>query len=332
MNSELSQEQALVCGQLRNLSPASTTVCSDATGTLAFQKRGGYPQAHREAHRRFLDAGGKLVAVSGDSLNVLRRAILKKLNYRGAGEIFMVTEAGFRIELVRRGRLESLHVGSPVPEESQRKLLAVAEEVISTILRQKFAFSSADYESFFSASGERIDLRGRVPGLEQSSLVERTPAKVTIYFPTDPVSRGTERQILDAFLNDSRVREIAAHEKLHVVGENANFVDVINTSKDEGVTTLLNLSAGRNLIGQAGTRDVVVLGDGPNDFSLFTHPFPGARSVSRFFVGSDAAFVERLRSALPQGAHLQFLPARYIAGTNVVFEALLGEARDSYHS
>lgn len=283
--------------------PRDTLAACDMTNTLLTQEPGGFSAALRELLQEFLQLGGTLAVVTGDSLAVVRSVFLEPLG-PPRGELLVATSGGWRIDRVQpTGELDLLHQGAPLTPDERATLVACAEAAFVTVLGP--AAGTWPTAPFAAPEGVRLDVAHLFPSLGGIAYTETAPNKVTLYFPATPEASGLAALILDTYAAAARVCGIAE------VVRGPNFTDVLRDGeKGAALTRLLDLAPDWR------RKHVALVGDSINDAGLLLHPCPDSARVVRIFVGRDASFL----GAPPALFHLD---RAYVAGTLSLFSALV---------
>jgi hypothetical protein len=314
--------QARLLAQLHGLRPAETVCVADMTGTLLHQSPdgNGYPDLARRLHRNYLAQGGALVVVTGDSLSVVREQFLAPLGFEG-GDLFLITGAGHRIDLVRRvsgrPRLRCLHRGRDVPREARgvllRRIIACLESVAG---KPNAQWLDGATPRLLSSRGNRLDIGHCYPRLGGPCRIEVMHSKVTCFFPAGARAQGIQARVLDRIATDARLGRLARREGMQVI-RGPNFVDVIVGDKASARDAFARLPQATRL--RTAGRTLIVLGDSVNDHPMYAHTVIPCRRRILVYLGGD-------RPAVLESADTCFihLAEENVAGSMFVFEVLTG--------
>jgi hypothetical protein len=222
---------------LASFVPASTIIFADMTGTILDQTPNGFPEEQRERIRGFLEQGGVIVLVTGDSYATVHTQFVKPLSYKGESPVFLVTGAGHRIDRLAEGVLTSIHLDKGFKEDTHRDLVRAVERLFVEYVEPGFKFSPAELELLLSPDGHRIDVGPALPALQNRCFVEVIPNKCTVFFPGGFQASGIGAAMLDRLAQDQEVLRLAAAEGAHVI-RGGNFTDIILSSKEDGISSL----------------------------------------------------------------------------------------------
>lgn len=120
-------------GPLAGRTPEQVLAITDMTGCHLHQAPRQFPEAHRENLRRFIALGGRLWLVSGDALPVIEDHFIRELGDLGSGVYYVISSAGYRIDIVQHAHPRPLWVSPPIDAATRRVFL---DEAVALILRE----------------------------------------------------------------------------------------------------------------------------------------------------------------------------------------------------
>lgn len=308
----------LLKSRLNQLRASETVIFSDMTSTLLYQGPGGFPRETRGQIRRFLDAGGTLVLVTGDTWKIINAEFFERLDYRGSQRVYVISGAGHLIYEWKEGLSCALLHGPSLKDATKRKALALIESLISEFLHLGFRFDAQQLSILLAQEGGRVDIGPALGGCHSSVLVEGSPCKVTVFLPEAPLAEGIFSKFLDALVADSSLVECARQEGLHLV-RGGNFVDFIATRKEDGLKAFFSLPAAG--IFEMSDLHVIAIGDSANDKGILNFPYPSLNPALRIFVGNSEEFVSK-EIIQAESPDFFFLKDSYIRGAQFVFSAI----------
>ncbi|HND51027.1 MAG TPA: hypothetical protein PLV92_01470 [Pirellulaceae bacterium] len=314
------------------LSIAAVDLFTDMTGTQLIQTDDGSGFSRQLAMRNveLLEAGGRFVVVSGDSAEVVRAQFVRHLPPSSkpvalhvvSGSGYEIHRYGFRPGANKwsgRRVARGLEVSLDARERLLSRLLSlVVERLPSADLARR---SGAFAKRLLSPRGARVDLRDHGVQVDETLYAEVTPNKVTLYAPRLQATDLVVHSLLDAVAVDRSIRRLSTSNGLNVIrGE--NFVDLISSTKSEGLAAYFERCESGSRSRASGPRWALVLGDGANDRDLFHAPALDRYSrVVRVFVGREP----RVVAPRPTwGDDFIVLPGESTRGTEYVMERLAG--------
>lgn len=314
------------------LTIAAVDLFTDMTGTQLIQSDDGSGFSRQLAKRNveLLEAGGRFVVVSGDSAEVVRAQFVRHLPPSNKSvALHVVSGSGYEIHRygyrpgANKWSGRRIARGSEVSLDARERLLS---RLLSLVVER---LPSAEFERrsgglakrLLTPRGARVDLRDYGVQVDQTLYAEVTPNKVTLYAPRLQAADRLVHSLLDAVAVDRSIRRLATSNGLNVIrGE--NFVDLISSTKSEGMAAYFERCESRSRSRASGLRWALVLGDGANDRDLFHAPALDRYSrVVRVFVGREP----RVVAPRPTwGDDFIVLPGESTRGTEYVMERLAG--------
>jgi hydroxymethylpyrimidine pyrophosphatase-like HAD family hydrolase len=166
-------------------------IVSDMTGTIINQEHDGFSKQQRENISFLLDQGTKIVLVTADPLSAVKEHFVEKLQYKGKGELFVLSSAGQEGYKVAPSKSSYTEVcrGPNISVPHRRQLLGSFISALEKAISAELEISDQQRNSLLCGNRMKLqEVNRQIPG--QNSAIDIFPGKASIFFldPDTPLN------------------------------------------------------------------------------------------------------------------------------------------------
>lgn len=319
----------LLLAHLATIHPKETIIFSDMDSTLIFQTDDGFEASQKAAIANYLDQGGTLVVVTGDSKPVSEDTFIKRLNYTGSAPIYFITGSGFQVTKYQTNQEIALFTGKEISVELRKKILERLESLFKDYFKSKVNLSHKIHR-FLSNNGFITKINEPEYGilLHNKPLLARfrlevRPNKITLAFDGRDAASLQEyalyrQPLLDLISTDPIITKLVQSDNLHMVS-GGHYLDIIRNRKEDGIATFLAHPESKTL--GIDQKHIIAMGDSENDKGLLCFPYQTNQSISRIFVGNkDSLFQAFQKNSIEK--EFLYLKNMLTKGSELIFRSL----------
>jgi hydroxymethylpyrimidine pyrophosphatase-like HAD family hydrolase/2'-5' RNA ligase len=284
----------LLLTNIANIPPKDSAIFSDMDSTLLFQTEDGFMESQKLAIAHYLDQGGILIVVTGDSKPVSENTFIKRLNYSGTAPIYVISGSGFQITKYQANQSIELFRGKKIAYKTREKILIRLEALFKTYFNS--AINLVQEKNIFLSDDRFIDeithskygvLLNNKP-LSAPFRLEIRPNKITLAFDGRDKQSLQEyalyrQQLIDLVSSDSIIKNLLQSDNLHLIAGDT-YLDIICSRKEDGIKDFLALTEAKSL--KLDQKHIITMGDSANDKGLLCFPYQTNKSIQRIFVGN----------------------------------------------
>ncbi len=315
--------------ELKKIHPKDTVIFSDMDSTILFQTKNGFPEEQKSAITNFLDRGGTLILVTGDSQQIAEKVFFQPLNYQGQATIYLISGSGFQLTKYQGNKVTELFKTKEIKYNVREKLLTRLETLLKEYFKSPVNLMISK-DQFLSQEGFIDELNQKKYGIlfntqpiTASFRFEVRPNKITLALDGRDEKSLQEyslfrNQLINLILNDKIINDLVTKNKLHLFASD-HYLDIIHSRKEEGLATFYNLKEAKNL--KLEEKHLITLGDSANDKGLLCFSYPTNKPIWRIFVGNKDNLFEEFKKN-NKDFNFFYLKNLFIKGTEFVLKSI----------
>jgi len=314
---------------LKTILPNQSIIFSDMDSTLVFQTKDGFEETQKQAIRRYLDQGGTLVIVTGDSRPISEKEFINKLKYQGASPIYVINGSGFQITKYQDNQAFELFKGKEVSLNLRKKIVERLE-VLFRLFFQSDVHLLSPKSPYLSKEGYITQITQPEFGillnnqpLSAAFRLEVRSNKITLAFDGRDQESLKEyslfrSQLIELIIHDPVIKQLTQSDNLHLVAGD-HYIDMIRDKKEDGVGRFLSLTESKDL--NIDQKHIITMGDSANDKGMLCFPYQTNQSIQRIFVGNKDSLFQSFQETINK-KEWHYLKNMFIKGSEAILKTI----------